>query len=110
MPPGIDRPSRAAYRFRAGTAKGGLALRRRRSLPSVPAFRNDEEEFEFWDTHDVEDYLTGETVSLDSILGPEDAAPSELGMPIESLFTPEGIEWVDATRAAERPRRKRARA
>ena len=64
---------------------------RKRAEPSVPIFHSDEEEFEFWETHDVEDYLTGETVSL------------------ESLFTPEGIEWVEATRATRQNRRKRAR-
>jgi hypothetical protein len=45
----------------------------RQSKPSVPVFSSDEEEFEFWETHDPEDYVTGEFVSLDSILGPEDA-------------------------------------
>jgi hypothetical protein len=75
----------------------------------VPVFQSDEEEFEFWETHDPEDYVTGEFASLDSILGPEDAPPSDLGMPIESLFTPEGIEWVDAAQKAGQPRRKRGR-
>jgi len=45
---------------------------------SVPVFRNDEEEFEFWETHDPEDYVTGEFVGLDSIFGPEDTEPSDL--------------------------------
>ena len=87
-----------------------MSLRRKRALPSVPVFESDEEEFEFWDTHDVEDYLTGETVSLESLLGPEGAEPSDLGVSLESLFTPEGIEWVEATRDTRQNRRKRPRA
>jgi hypothetical protein len=35
----------------------------------APAFQSDDEEFEFWETHDVEDYLTGEKVPLSSIIG-----------------------------------------
>jgi hypothetical protein len=33
---------------------------------------------------------------------------TECGL-IESLFTPEGIEWVDAAQKAGQPRRKRGR-
>jgi len=87
-----------------------VPVARKRTPLSVPVFESDEEEFEFWETHDPEDYLTGETVSLDSILGPEDESDkshasleyptTEIGG-LESLFTPEGIEFVNAARVAK---------
>ncbi len=36
---------------------------------TVPRSRSEEEEIEFWKSHDVEDYLTGEVVSVESIFG-----------------------------------------
>jgi hypothetical protein len=44
-------------------------MRKGRGLVA-PAFRTEEEEIAFWDTHDVEDYLTGEQVPIDALLRP----------------------------------------
>jgi hypothetical protein len=41
----------------------------------VPVFQTEAEEIAFWETHDPEDYLTGEEEALERILSPE---PGEL--------------------------------
>ncbi|HJN16101.1 MAG TPA: hypothetical protein QGH10_11440 [Armatimonadota bacterium] len=43
-------------------------------LRAAPHFESEAEEIEFWKTHDVDDYLTGETVTLEDALGPDDEA------------------------------------
>ncbi len=32
-------------------------VNKQKKLPSIPRFKNDDEEIEFWDTHDLTDYL-----------------------------------------------------
>ena len=45
---------------------------------TVPRFRSEEEEIEFWKSHDVEDYLTGEVVSVESVFGAPASRPGLL--------------------------------
>ena len=66
-------------------------MRRTRARKLLPVFQSEEEELRFWDTHDPDEYFGGPEVSL------------------ESLFTPDGIEWVEATRATRQNRRRRPR-
>jgi len=56
----------------------------------VPRFRNEGEEIEFWETHDIEDYLTGEVVPMETIFGSAPAgAASDL---VVTLRFRRGIE------------------
>ncbi len=48
-------------------ARGGESVRKA-SKPAVPVFRTEAEEIEFWETHDVDDYLTGDKEPLESVL------------------------------------------
>ncbi len=41
---------------------------------TMPHFQNEAEEIEFWKSHDVEDYLTGEALALEDALKPIDGA------------------------------------
>jgi hypothetical protein len=71
--------------------KGGATLPRKRARPSVPISQSEEQEPEFWETRDTEDHVTGGFGA------------------IESLFTPEGIEWVEAMDHTTRGQCKRPR-
>ena len=68
----------------------------------MPAFRTEAEEIEFWDTHDVADYLTGEFETWDQIMAPDDVQLVVTLRPASDAGDPQHFAVPIPTQAAER--------
>jgi hypothetical protein len=91
----------------------------RREPKSVPIFRSEAEEIEFWETHDVEEYLTGEFETWDQILAPDDVdlvitlrsrsqseSPQHFAMPIPTQTAERVAAWLRTHRAEKLSKRR----